>query len=117
MSARRPETYGSGPGVPKRLLDAFGPLGEEDSPVEQAPVADADGWLPIETAPKTGQYIWLAKPYLMRIGFWADGRQHENFGTKGGGWIDMAAAEGGGPRGLRFEPTHWMPLPAPPEHP
>ncbi|MDB5412630.1 MAG: hypothetical protein JWR10_965 [Rubritepida sp.] len=72
-------------------------------------------WQPIETAHKDGTPVWLGRPGRMRIGFWASGTGHENHGTIGGGWIDAAAAEGSGVRGLRFAPTVWMALPFPPE--
>lgn len=71
-------------------------------------------WQPIETAPKDGTVIWLAKEGHMRLGLWTNGAEHENHGTKDGGWIDWVNAHGTGPRGLRFAPTHWMPLPTPP---
>lgn len=71
-------------------------------------------WQPIETAPTNGTVIWLAKEGLMRLGLWTDGAQHESHGSEGGGWIDWVNAQGTGPRGLRFAPTHWMPLPTPP---
>ena len=72
-----------------------------------------DGWQPIETAPKLS-VIWLSDGTLMRLGFWAEGKQHENFGTVGGGWIDHASAEGTGPRGLRFRAKHWCRVPRSP---
>lgn len=50
----------------------------------------------------------------MRIGWWANGAEHENFGTVGGGWIDLGLAEAGGVRGLRFAPTFWANTPDPP---
>lgn len=71
-------------------------------------------WLDIETAPQTGQWIWLANSHSMRIGWWSSNSGDANHGTVGGGWIDMAMAEAGGMRGLRFAPTHWMELPSPP---
>jgi hypothetical protein len=61
-------------------------------------------WRPIETAPKTGEFIWLASHAFMRIGFWSQER-----------WADMERAKAGGPCDLLFFPTHWQPLPAPPE--
>lgn len=72
-----------------------------------------EGWQPIETAPRD-RSIWLSSGFAMRLGFWAVGKDHENFGTVDGGWIDQAAAECTGPRGLRFAPTSWHSLPAPP---
>ncbi len=80
------------------------------------PPQEQTAWRPIEEAPKDGTHIWLFVPGAMRVGFFAPGKGHENFGTVDGGWIDYHLVErGGGPRGLRFAPTHWMPLPLPPE--
>lgn len=64
-------------------------------------------WQSIETAPKDGTFIWLATTAgpTMRVGFW----------SAVGQWNDLAASEGTGPRGLRFTPTHWQPLPKPPQ--
>jgi hypothetical protein len=68
------------------------------------------GWMPIETAPKTG-IIWLANYYSMRLGFWRKGKQFECHGSIGGGWADKALAEALGPCDLRFTPTKWQPTP------
>jgi len=68
-----------------------------------------NGWLPIESAPKTGEKVI--------IGFYRDwvvtsnnGRQSfMSFGRfKNGRW----EYEG---QGFEWEPTHWMPLPPPPK--
>ncbi len=62
------------------------------------------GWEPIETAPKDGQFIiaydlkWSAFPEKM---YWS---RHI------GGWCIQWAVE------ERPEPTHWQPLPQPPEN-
>ncbi len=69
-------------------------------------------WLSIDCAPRDGTYIWLATDSSMRIGWWASGSGYEVHGSVGGGWIDMARAEAGGPRSLTFSPTHWQRLPA-----
>lgn len=74
-----------------------------------------EAWQPIETFNLGAhQYIWLSDGFTMRVGFWVDGEKHENYGSKGGGWIDLGRAEAGGPRGLTFAPTHWQRLPSPP---
>lgn len=86
------------------------------SPID--PMTEPQGWQPIESARRTGRYIWLGAPGRMRIGFWADGKEHENHGSVGGGWIDLSFAEAGrGPRGLQFGPTCWQDLPDAPEPP
>ena len=65
---------------------------------------EAAAWQPIATAPKDGRNIWLTNACNIRIGFW-DGNR----------WVDLARAEARGPRDLLFEPTHWQPVPKPPE--
>lgn len=69
------------------------------------PPPAGSGWRPIEEAPKDGTFVWLGTTTgpAMRLGYWADEQ-----------WNDFCRAEGTGPRGLRFQPTHWRPLPAPP---
>lgn len=65
-------------------------------------------WRPIETAPKDGTEIDL----------WHEGDRIADAYWKGGRWwapnFDYDGCDGviGGP-----PPTHWMPLPAPPEEP
>jgi len=60
-------------------------------------------WFPIETAPKDGRRILIAGHYdcirWTAIGAWAEGEFHSE--------PDKFSP-------LRF-PTHWMPLPEPPE--
>ena len=76
-------------------------------------------WQPIETAPKDGKAVLLYKPDERMVGeytiagYWGEWPGHED------GWI---ACDGkpqgyysnvaGGRQGY---PTHWMPLPPPPE--
>ena len=74
------------------------------------PAPPADGWRPIETAPKDGTRIVLAKYvghfdhptalWWMLLGMWS---------TKWSNWND-----GIEPCGLAG-PTHWRPILAPPE--
>lgn len=82
----------------------------------------SDGWMPIETAPKDGTQVLLftdtrAAPaseawYYMgiepfsavQIGYWED-TVDAPLRQEGAGWRKQ----------LVGEPTHWMPLPAPPE--
>jgi len=63
-------------------------------------------WKPIESAPKDGRSILLAKAGVwVGEGYWSDyddtWREPNNNGTDEWGWP--------------LEPTHWMPLPPPPE--
>lgn len=69
-----------------------------------------DGWRTIDSAPKDGTRILLggatAGP-TVRIGAWGGGRY---LGARKGyeqGWIDHP--------GHSCDPTHWRPLPPPPE--
>jgi hypothetical protein len=55
-------------------------------------------WQPIETAPRDGQAI-LA---------WDENLTYEIAYRQRGKWRY-------GPKGYSFNPTHWMPLPAPPK--
>lgn len=68
-------------------------------------------WQPIETAPKDGTPILCYAPqrqahwvsvYVVK---WSD--PDEDDGT---GWVEAAGEEWG-----RWNATHWMPLPAPPQ--
>ena len=85
-------------------------------------------WQPIETAPKDGRpvLLWLERKIsrnytvsglcdLLVIGFWQHGRwvsiEVEDCGSMGGeltGWMADWCP-------LDVSPTHWMPLPPPPE--
>jgi hypothetical protein len=62
-------------------------------------------WQSIETAPKDGNILtaWWAPAeheWIIRTALVFAGRFH---------------AHGGSPYTVHYEPTHWMPLPAPPE--
>jgi hypothetical protein len=66
-------------------------------------------WQPIETAPKDGTEIDLWSPICKRIPDckWLD-RYATGWFTRGDrGWEEISTA--------MISPTHWMPLPAPPE--
>ncbi len=73
-------------------LPAIEPVTDED--VMVARLTAANGWRPIETAPKDGKRVLLSWPStLVTVG------QISNL-RAGAEW-----------------PTHWMPLPAPPKEP
>lgn len=75
---------------------------------------DANGWMPIETADKFCT-IWLSDGFSMRLGFWMEGEEFENHGSKGGGWRDHANSENfKNGWDLHFTPTCWQPVPKPP---
>lgn len=81
-----------------------------------------DGWRPIETAPKDGTQILVACPKAVGVVAWEWVIQ-----SKGLGWWrwqagPVEAAYGdydpspiAGKDDLSGEPTHWRPLPPPPE--
>lgn len=67
-----------------------------------------DKWQPIETAPKDGTDIILARPedddcWYAIAQWWV------------AGWAFMSGRVGDMPALIGFEPTHWMPLPSPPK--
>jgi hypothetical protein len=68
-------------------------------------------WRPIETAPKDGRTILVYRRChdwdVLGTAYWA-GSEHL------AGWISSGIHEPPGNLGLAA-PTHWMPLPAPPE--
>lgn len=74
-------------------------------------VGVAEQWRPIETAPRDGTPLWLVEPgesFGLTVahqyqGMWL----HDSFG--GDRWEEVR----GGIAPVR-QPTHWMPLPAPP---
>lgn len=74
-------------------------------------------WLPIETAPKDGTPIQVARWMDIFGGTWVRGWarwESAFFHDKDiGGWIAHGYFEPPGELGLAH-PTHWMPLPDPP---
>lgn len=77
---------------------------------------DANGWMPIETAPKNGRWIlgWGKRQNVadtIRVWRWdADAGEMETdvFGL----WVDAADMND-----YDDQPTHWQPLPKPPVTP
>ncbi len=68
--------------------------------VAAPPTAQAEGWRPIETAPRDGTEVLADTSGLGRVVvYWDD--EESQWGT-GLGYLDRGA------------PTHWMPLPPPP---
>ena len=86
-----------------------------DERLARVTIAEGDGWLPIETAPKDGTKLLLAsskdKPWVW-CGYWSDDKESNQFGEEG--WVDGATS-----RNELFyvmtNATHWQPLPAPPK--
>ena len=77
------------------------------------PTAQAEGWRPIETAPKDGSYLLLWEQYSDApfVGYWSGGSwsvSHEHVDAEGG-WDGANVVDA-----LSMPITHWMPIPAPP---
>jgi hypothetical protein len=84
-------------------------------------------WQPIETAPMDGQRILIGwwenqdmDNWEIRAGFWdatfdtrlsTDGEELIRVGT----WTDGCVASFGYEETAEYQPTHWMPLPPPPD--
>jgi hypothetical protein len=67
--------------------------------------AKAAEWLPIETAPKDGTTVIAYRPTTpphIEGMHWCEGSWYWSF-------------DGDGPGEFSVEPTHWMPLPQPPQ--
>ena len=71
-----------------------------------------NGWQPIETAPKDGGWIWVTEPTGTWMGL-ATWRKSTRKGI-GGVWLDWDFKRWEAGAKLK-QPTHWMPLPDPPE--
>jgi DNA-binding XRE family transcriptional regulator len=63
----------------------------------------AEKWQPIETAPKDGEAVLLGHSNASFSGWWDQ---------RSGGWVD--GCTDAFDELSHYEPTHWMPLPAPP---
>lgn len=89
-----------------------------------ARVAESQQWQPIETAPKDGRTLllgcfnshgkwrtmrgeWMSEEYIAEYWEEPDGVEP--------GWFETAVEAEDIPNCWRIEPTHWMPLPAPPK--
>ena len=72
-------------------------------------------WQPIEGAPKDGSVILLYVPMydFPKMGSW---REDENMGHLGEMWLDESFDDFScGFASVPIQPTHWMPLPSPPQ--
>lgn len=69
------------------------------------------GWQPIETAPKDGTWILIAKPTLYGEPLFVMGSYFR--GTANGGTVDMWE---GVKFGSEYLPKFWMPMPDPPPY-
>jgi hypothetical protein len=82
----------------KEFDDAMADLVKAEAEIER--LRAEREWRPIKTAPKDTKLRWLSTYRCRRLGFWhlIDER-----------WVDQWGYE------LTFTPTHWQPLPTPPE--
>lgn len=69
---------------------------------------EAGGWQPIETAPKNGTEVLVCRAY-------EDETVYAVAHYEGHEWRDMGDIGWGGMTGDDNQPTHWQPLPEPPE--
>ena len=70
-------------------------------------VAQGQGWLPIESAPRDGRsVIWGRHSWVPQQGHWANGPVFLSEYDEDVGYLTPS-----------FQPTHWMPLPAAPAQP
>ena len=68
-------------------------------------------WQPIATAPRDGTEVLVCRTYLNNSPEYAVARNYND----GNGWRDMGDIGWAGMYGGEDnQPTHWMPLPAPP---
>ena len=74
---------------------------------------DSNGWMPVETAPKDGTPILLSGVYMWETyeQFSQDGIVVGCFNDAYKDWIIVTS----GPDACTVRPTHWMPLPDPPQ--
>lgn len=73
-------------------------------------VTYSDGWQPIETLPDEDFefFVWVLRPMYTRDDFMRARRSDGNLQyLHSHGWFDLG--------GSSFTPTHWRPLPEPPE--
>ena len=68
---------------------------------------DRHGWLPIESAPKTSEAIlvWVPRNKCHFEVYWEDNAEPPDWYIFGANWKPLVDGE----------PTHWQPLPPPPE--
>ncbi len=61
-------------------------------------------WEPIKTAPMDGTHIFVSDGFFMRMAFWSPTQKR---------WVDFNKGFDE-IKDLSFTPTHWMPIPDPP---
>lgn len=105
--------FGRVGGIPEDTLKSW------DETIAEA--VKAQEWQPIETAPMNGTKILIWDGKQIYAAWWHD--QFEGLAWDGeskelpyrGAWTDCAVASFNYEEFMEYTPTHWMPLPAPPE--
>ena len=85
-----------------------------------APTQEADGWMPIETAPKDGRVLLLGYynahgNWRTLRGEWVSADQIAEYWDEEAepGWYETSVEAEDPPNAWATNPTHWRPLPAP----
>jgi hypothetical protein len=104
LASSPPELQGPAGGARGEAMPAERNAGSPQSTGTSSPPERSEGWQPIDSAPKDGRFVLLfsacrAPRFAQNVGKWRDTH---------GEWysLDMHVV---------IDPTHWMPLPAPPE--
>ncbi len=71
-------------------------------------------WQPIETAPKDGSQVLIAIGRRIEIAAWNENAEYDRFEVAPG-WQVFACEDGYYSVAIE-KPTHWMPVPDPPDH-
>lgn len=97
-----------------KMFTAF--LGNEDDAIAAWTRRAPSGWLPIETAPKDDITIMLYRPSALVWGKVTPGKWNDDkYAQKPRPFWEMWFKIGTITESRQWEPTHWMPLPAPPK--
>lgn len=92
------------------------------SEAEAARGGEAVAWRPIETAPKDGTICligWASSEWYVRTAWWdaefdSEWDDEANDAKPIGAWTAGVVASWGDEKTQSYNPTHWMPLPNPP---
>lgn len=74
-------------------------------------------WMPIETAPKDGSKVIVFRPSALnnKVGVAEYFFSKSNAPSRGSYWRFLSTKFFVGAEARKNQPTHWMPLPAPPQ--
>lgn len=106
-------------------LDAMRGPGWEQTPLYSlsSHAETAGGWRPIETAPKDGTKVLAIMPGHFQSVVWYDDQFSYDYNEETGesdyrgAWTDGTVASFAYEEIKELHPTHWMPLPPPPQSP